>query len=132
MSSVAKDIADLLAADSDVALTFATDLFVGRIPDSPIVATAIIPTAGRPSSDNRQIEYDRHMVEIVSRGTNYETTDALMRSIKSLLVNTSNTTINGSKYTVFTCMVPVYLLAYSENNHPIFSMIFEVQRQTAI
>lgn len=131
MSSVEEDIKDLLEIAPTLDLTFPTNLFIGILPDKPIIATAIRTAPGRPSQDNNEIQYDYYILEVVSRGVNYNTVSQLMQDIKTYLTSLCGTTVGEARYVVLRAITPPYLYEYSENNQPVFSMMIEIQRQIA-
>ena len=132
MASVEEDIKDLLELSLDLDLQFTKNLFIGILPDTPINATALITSAGRMSQDNNDIEYDYFFLEVTTRNTNYSKASTLLQNIKSYLTRLTNTKVGDATYIAINCFTPPYLLAYSENNQPIFSMILELQRELII
>jgi len=135
MSVPSIDIKDLLAADAGLALTFATNLFIGLEPAEPDDCVTIYDTPGRPtlavvdpkaSTDNN---YYYPSVQIRVRNQSYETGWDLIHDIEVLLHGKAHFTANGFKYESILTFSPPSFLMWDENRRASFVTTLDLQRQ---
>lgn len=130
MNSPAFDIKDMLAAESALALTYGTDLFIGSEPITPDNCVTIYDTPGLPDQltmDNAR--YDYPSVQIRIRDNSYIAGYAVGEEIKTSLHGREHETWNGALYTVIRVINGPFLLKYDDNNRAIFVMNLDVQRR---
>lgn len=130
MNSPAEDIKDMLAAESALALTFGTDLFIGREPSSPDNCVTIFDTGGRPPQltfDNEFYGYPSIQIRI--RNNHYQVGWALVEQIKLLLHGKGQETWNDTLYSVIYCSSGPAHLDWDENNRARFIINFNIQRR---
>ena len=135
MNSTAVDIAAYMEADSSgeslVGLTFATDLFVGKEPNSPDNCVTIFDTPGYPPQltflKGERYEYPSIQIRVRNRG--YVAGFAMAESIKELLHGYGQVTINGTFYSLIQCTGGPTLLDWDEKERARFILNFNVQRR---
>ena len=126
MNSVAEDFKDRLVSQS--VATFATDLFVGTMPDSPDLCLVIRDTAGfKPES---RYEWKRPGAQIVVRGAEggYRAAYTLIKAAYDALHAQNNLTINSTVYKLIEAAHEPIYLGEDDKERPMFSLNFEVQR----
>lgn len=131
MNSVSIDVKDMLEAESSLALTFATDLFVGREPTNPDNCVTIYDTPGTaPQLTFTQGEvYEYPSIQIRVRNRNYVTGWNLINDIKSSLHGRGQETWNGTLYSLIAATDSPALLDYDDSNRARFVCNFNIQRR---
>ena len=129
MTSPAEDIKALLEAESSLALDFGTDLFVGDMPESPDNCICVMDTGGFAPSIG---PYYHPSVQILVRGTvgSYSETIAQAQALCITLHAYYGTPSGSSFYYagVWSLGDPFYI-GVDENNRPLFSINFRIQRR---
>lgn len=130
MNSPAQDIKDMIdASDAALGLTFAVNLFVSEMPESPNECVCVYDTGGfDPASTDERYEYPT--VEIMVRGERMEYTDgwSLAQDIKDVLHKLHNETWDSTRYIGIWCVGDVNHIGYDENQRPKFSINFRIHR----
>ena len=131
MNTPADDIKDMLVAESALALTFGTNLFVGREPDTPPdCVTVFDTTAGAPQLTlTGHDDYYRPSIQVRVRNRRYVTGWTLAHNIVAALHARSQQTWNGTRYTFIQCSSGPALLEWDENNRIKFIVNFNIQRR---
>lgn len=134
MNPASKDIADFLNDDTALGLTLATDLFYGRMPDSPDDCITVFDNPGDGPSltlDKATSDYYYSSVSIRARNTDYATGWAQMFNILEYLhgLGQLNAIDNSSYYGVIKAMNDPQVLYWDENDRVIFFINFEIQRK---
>ena len=130
MNIPSEDIKDMLVAESDLNLTFNTNLFIGRMPAKPREAVVIIDYHGYPPDLGlNSVGYERPNVQIVIRDNDYNVGLKLAQDIKDSLHGRSQQTWNGALYSVITCLGSPAPLGWDENGLIQFSINFNLQRR---
>lgn len=131
MNPVSVDIKDMLVAESSVALIFATDLFIARIPAEPDNAVTLYDIGGRVASTLSKSESDYYYspFEVRIRNKSFITGMALADSILSFLHGRAGETWNGTYYSVIKCTTLPFMLEWDDNNRCIIIINFEAQRR---
>lgn len=134
MNAPSEDIKDILAAESSLGLTFATDLFYGREPDGAGYknTVTIFDTSGRPPALTLEEEgagLDYCSVQIRVRNTDYDVGWVLIQDIRDALHGRAQETWNGTLYTVIYCLSGPALLDWDENNRVRFIVNFNMIRR---
>jgi len=130
MSAPSVDIKDILLAESSLALTFATDLFIGKEPASPANTVTIFDTPG-PGADlyfDRTIRWEHSGIQIRVRNRSYVAGWNLLDSIRAVLQGRANETWNSTFYGIITCAGDIALLDWDENNRARWILNFDLQR----
>lgn len=129
MNASSIDIKDMLEADSELALTFGTDLHIGREPAKPVDCVTIFDTQGFPPQINLTSQgYEYPSVQIRVRGKNYEYGWEVIERIKTLLHGRAQETWNNTIYTAIACASGPTLLDWDDNGNPRFIINFNIQR----
>lgn len=128
MNAASEDIKDILVA-AGVGI-FKTNLFIGTMPASPDANVTIRDTPWKPPELNYEIDYPG--IQTLVRGARGQYTAT---QVKAVSVNTVlhgyQETINDTRYIlVAAAHSPIYV-GKDEQNRPMFSINFEIQRTTA-
>ena len=134
MNSASEDIKDILAADSSLGLTYATDLFIGREPAEHTYSNSV--TIFDTSTQSPQLtlagqgeDYDYTSIQIRVRNNKYITGWALIQNIKTALHGLGQVTQGGTLYSLVYCSSGPALLDWDENNRARFIINFNIQRR---
>lgn len=127
MNSSAEDLKDYLDGISSLALTFKTNLFVARMPDTPDQCVVLYDSGGFAPYSN---DYQRPTVQIRTRGAQggYQTIYDLTKAIWDELHELANQTINLTRYIAIYAVDEPFSLGLDDNNRPLFSMNFRIDR----
>ncbi len=131
MQAVSKDVKDMLAAESSLALTFKKDLFIGIEPTKPDDTVTIFDTPSFPPDlymDPTE-RYYYSSIQIRVRNTGYTEGITLARNIMELLHARANETWNGTMYTVITATGEPAWLDFDANHRSRFIVNFNLQRR---
>ena len=134
MNNSAEDVKDILEADSDLALVFATNLFIGNEPTTPKDCVTIFDTPGfapQLTLDTSSIGYEYPSVQIRVRSINYNTGWALIEGIKTLLHGLNQETWNSTLYSHIACSSGPALLDRDDNGLFRFFVNFNINRRNA-
>ena len=133
MNIPAKDVADLLAAQASLSLTFATNVFVGREPASPDNCVTIFDTPGMPPQLTLGAKADDGYyypsIQIRVRNNSYEDGWDLVNAIKEYLHGLKNIEQGGSIYDVIRCTQEPFLLDWDENDRSRLVSTFNINRK---
>lgn len=131
MNAPSIDIKDIIEAESSLALTFATDLFVGREPAKPNDCVTIFDTPGGPPqlTTEKGEDYFYPSIQIRVRNKKYTTGWTLINDIKEFLHGKGPETINNALYTVIFCSIEPALLDWDDNERARFVTTFNLQRR---
>lgn len=131
MNAPSEDIKDMLVADTNLSLVFATDLFIGRVPTQPDNCAIIIDTVGGPAEVAYQKgeDYFYSNIQIIVRNNSYKAGYALAKDIMTSLHNRAGETWNGTFYTVIYCTGEPFFQDSDENNRTQFFINFHLQRR---
>lgn len=128
MNSPAIEVKDILE-DFNIG-TFARDLFVSQMPETPDVCMCVYDSGGfAPDSDNI---YERPTVQVAVRGAagKYEEAYGKAASIKNILHDLHNESWGTSRYIGIWAMSDVLFLGYDEKNRPLLTVNFRIHRTT--
>jgi len=134
MNAVSKDIKDMLVADTDLSLVFATNLFVGAEPTLPKDCVTIFDTPGGPpqltlGGKKANEGYYYPAIQIRVRNANYITGETLIQKIRDSLHGRAQETWNGTLYSVILCSSGPAMLDWTENGLVRFIVNFNIQRR---
>ena len=133
MSLPTDNIKDILVSESG--LTFATDLFIGRMPESPHDCVVLFDTPGRGPqafSSQQTDSYDYAAFQLRVRNTAYNTGFALIQGYVKTLHNRGNEMVGSDYVSVITALDSPFLLEWDENDRAVIAVNFEIQRIRAI
>lgn len=131
MNPASVDIANILAAYPIFGLTFATNLFVGKEPDTPDNCVTIFDTPGEPPErllTKVPTFVWRPSIQIRVRDTSYIAGWFLINQIQSTLHNRGPEIRNDTRYLTMFCEQEAALLDWDENNRVRFVTTFGLQR----
>jgi len=131
MNPASVDIKDLLEAESALALSFATNLFIGMSPPEPDSCVTIFDTPGfGPDLElGGSGEYYYPSIQIQVRDTSYLDAWQLADDIRQVLHGRGPIVLNGTTYTVIRSTDEPSLLLWDEKSRATFSMNFDMQRR---
>jgi hypothetical protein len=119
--------------ETDAVATVGTDLFLGRLPDSPDDCLAVIITPGLAGVDTFTgdgILVEQPGLQILARGANYSTAETLARSAFDSLVAITNEAVDGTQW--LRC-APVqsepFSIGRDDRDRAILSCNFEVMKE---
>ena len=132
MNSPAVDIASYLDGISSLALTFATDLFVGKMPDedaSDIDIACVFDPPGGTRDAKQDIRTPSVQVLVRGKRGGYQTGYALIASIADELHGQNDLTISGARYIhILQEGGGIMFLQFDEKKRPMFSVNFTMLR----
>lgn len=131
MNPPSVDIKDLLDADSDVGLTFPTDLFVSEMPKEPDLCAAVFDSGG--FDPDAHIDYQRPTVQVRVRGNKgaYVAAHSLAQAIRDALNGLNDQTVNATRYIGIWVVGDVLSLGQDDNGRPLLSVNFRIHRTAA-
>jgi hypothetical protein len=131
MNDPADDIAQILAGDSSLGLTIASNLFVGHRPTDPPNAVSVQTNPGgapTPQFDLRRMEVTVYFRG--ARGTYRETWDLANRCLEALR-GVHNLVLNGSRYILINPTTDVWALGQDAKGHEFFQFMVRILRAAA-
>ena len=131
MNEPSKDIADMLADKSSLALTFGTDLFVSNLPDSPDDCVAVYDAPGDSPEQGSDIYRPGIQIQVRGASDSYSDTWSEAFNIREELDGKYNVTKNGSCYIGIFAVGEIIPLGRDRHNRPVFSMNFRLIRESA-
>ncbi len=135
MNSPSEDITDiLLESDAGLDLVFGKSLFFSKEPDDKNTQDKVVTVYDTGGDEPvAQYFYEYPNVQIRIRGDKFKYKEAysLLNSIKNELHGTNNKTINGARYVGIWASSDIISLGYDEENRPILTVNFRLQRTIA-
>ncbi len=131
MQSPSQDIKDMLVADTALALTYATNLFIGKEPSKPDNCVTIFDTAGFSPylGLGGEVGYEYPSIQIRVRNIKYTNAWDLIERIKDSLHGRNHQTWNDTLYMLIACSSGPALLDWDDNNNVRFVVNFDLQRK---
>ena len=135
MNASSKDIVQILEESGESSgfddLVFATNLFIGKEPPAPKNCVTIFDTSGiAPDLGLTDQGYERPSIQVRVRNTSYIAGWNLIERIKNCLHGLSQTTVNGTLYSVIYCSSGPTLLDWDDNGNCRFVCNFLIQRRS--
>jgi len=131
MQAPSIDIAEMLEAESVLALTFGTNLFVGKEPITPANCVTIFDTYGHaPQLGLTTQGYEFPTIQIRVRNIDYVDGWNIIESIKEKLHGIGNITWDGTFYAAIYCAYGPGLLDWDDNSRARFIINFNIQRRS--
>jgi hypothetical protein len=130
MNIASQDIKDMLVADTNLSLVFATDLFIGVEPTLPKNCVTIFDMSGRPPQltlAGKGENYYYPSIQIRVRNVSYIAGWALIESIRTSLHGRAQETWNGTLYSVIYCSSGPAMLDWDDNSRVRFIINFDIQ-----
>ena len=136
MNAPSKDIVQYLEESGESSgfsdLIYATNLFIGREPSSPIDCVTIFDTPGfAPYLGLTSVGYEYPSIQIRVRNKKYTDGWAIIERIKDALHGLSQQTVNGTLYSVVYCSSGPALLDWDDNGNCRLIINFNLQRRSA-
>ena len=129
MKSLSYDIKDILVAAS--ALKFGEDLFISRLPASPLNIVALYDTSGSPPNVtlDKAVKWN-DSIQILVRNSSYTKAFEVAYEIMDVLHLISNQEVNGTLYYFILAANSPYHLQSDENKRgeTLLSLNFNVKR----
>lgn len=135
MNSPSKDIKDLLEdSGSGIDLVYAENLFCNLVPDvgvDNILTVTVLDSPGDSPYPGTAV-YDRPGIMVYVRGVanGYTAAYEMAADISTYLHNKHNETINSTRYISIFRVGDINWLGFDENQRPMFSINFAIQRTT--
>jgi hypothetical protein len=131
MNAPSVEIKDILETDSGLGLEYATDLFVGEMPDTPDECVCVYDSPGEDPQAG--FTYERPHVQIRVRGAKGKYVEAhnLARAVAAVLHGLTNETVGATRYIGIWQIGSVIPLGLDDNKRPIMTINFRAQRTTA-
>ena len=130
MNSQSEDVKDMLEAESDLDLTFATNLFIGKEEKNPDNCVTIFDTPGFPPALGLTSQgYEYPSIQIRVRNRSYTTGWNLIEKIKTALHGRAQETWNSTLYSVIYATHSPALLDWDDNGRVRFIINFNIQRR---
>jgi hypothetical protein len=128
MNPPSEDIKDILEGETGLALTFATDLFIGQMPETPDACVCVYDSGGYPGEENYL--YERPTVQVKVRGGRggYKIAHELCQNIRDVLHGLHNVTVNSARYVGIWVETDVMSIGPDELHRPHFTVNFRIHR----
>jgi hypothetical protein len=132
VNAPSEDVKDILEADGSLSLTFPTNLFIGKEPDTPDTCVTIFDTGEFPAMLTmiKGENYFYPTIQIMVRDNGYTAGYTLISNIRDALHGVSHETRNNAVYEVIYCVSGPQLLDYDSHNRARFVANFNLQRQS--
>ena len=130
--SIGEELATYLAAQS-VGVSGET-LFVGRLPDAPVQATAIIEYPGAPGEyiqEQPRVAIEKPHVQIQCRAATYPLGRTLINTAYQAIDAIRNQTLSGTRYLGGFPIQPPFVLERDANELVVFAFNAELWRAAA-
>lgn len=129
--SLLDDLGDYLTSGS-TGVT-GTDIFLGRMPDTPAACTSIAETGGMApehamSTGPGNAVLERPRVQVLARATTYAAAKTRIKIAEGLLDGLRPRTINGIQYHFASAVQPPFLLQYDSAERPVLAQNFEIHK----
>lgn len=129
--SLLADLGDCLSSGSTGIV--GTDIFLGRLSDTPAAQIAITEYGGFApvhawNSGPGNAVLERPRVQLSSRAETYTAAKSRIKEMEHLLDGLRDRTINGTTYHFVQAVQPAFLLEYDANNRPILAQNFDVSK----
>jgi hypothetical protein len=101
MKSVAEDIKNLIVAETSLGLTFAENLFIARMPETPVNCVCLFDSSD--AGDDTLLTGNPIEVcsfQVLVRHLNYTDAYTLANALKSFLTSIVNTSVDGTFYLI--------------------------------
>lgn len=130
MNAPSYDIKDMLEAESSLGLTFGSNLFYGREPESPNNCVTIFDTVGYGSDitlDQKSIF--NPSVQVRVRNIDYDDGWTLIKQIEDVLNAKANEVWNSTMYLLIQTISGPAFMDWDENNRVRFVINFNLKRR---
>lgn len=110
--------------------TVGTNLFLGRLPDTPDAATALFEYAGAAPFHTMgpTVVWERPRLQVLCRAADYATARSQAETIYQLLDVVAETTIESVRYHQIEALQSPFLVQRDANDRPVIGCNYEVWR----
>ena len=119
-----------LIDSSSATLTLGTNLFLGRLPDSPDLCVAVYQYGGeeplRTMGGDTIASYEKPRIQVVTRAAGYSTAEALSRTIWGYLDAVLNETLTATPYLRISAIQSPFPMERDVQDRVIFAQNFTV------
>ena len=127
------EIGTYLAANvTDTTLTLGTNLFLGRLPETPDTCVALIETAGligvEAMGGSSLPAYTRPRAQVLVRANAYSDASSLAEDIYKQMQEVDNESLSGVYYLRANGMQPPFYLERDEQERALFSCNYQTLR----
>lgn len=131
MNPSSVDIKTIILTESTLGLTFASNLFIAKEPDSPDTCVTIFDTTGFAPmlTSNAAERYDYPGVQIRVRSRDYLEGWGLIKDINDLLHGRANEEWGNTMYTLIKCAGEPAAVGWDEKDRCVFSVNYNIQRR---
>lgn len=131
MNPVSIDIKDMLESESSLALTFQTNLFIGKEYDSPDQCVTIFDTSnlGTSMTLTGEDNYSYNAIQIRVRDMSFSQGMSLAENIVVFLHGKAHETWNNTLYCLISCITNPTLLDWDKKNRCRIIINFNIQRR---
>jgi hypothetical protein len=133
MDSPAMNIKDILEAESSLALTFASNLFIGREPVDPDTCVTLYDIGGMEPqarlSNNAAYLYEFSNVQVRVRANSYTDAYDLIYAMLSVLHGYGQETVGTAYISAILAKQDPAFLAWDEKDRAIFVNNYSIQRR---
>jgi hypothetical protein len=132
MNPASEDVKDLLLAESSLALTFGTDLFISEIEESATEPALGVYDTGGPDRD-LATDIEEPMVQIRVRGAKggYLAAHEKLQAAATALHGQANITQGGARYLLIAVQTEVLFVGYDGNQRPMLTVNLRTIRTAA-
>lgn len=123
---VSRDMATLLE-NASVA-TFGTDMFIGRLPQTPVNCLALYDMQGSPVLHIETALLDQWRVQVIVRNEEYDAGYIVAASIEAALNGRSRTDIGNNRYPGIHRDTTIFFRGFDEQNRAEFIQFFRGTR----
>jgi hypothetical protein len=131
VNAASRDVKDLLAGESALALTPGDDLHISEMPSTPDACISVHDSGGPPPSALFTLERPTVQVRVRAEKGHYEAGHATAAAIRDLLNGMHGFTLNGSRYISIFATSDVIPLGNDQNRRPEFTVNFQIQRTSS-
>jgi hypothetical protein len=134
MNAPSEDVKDILDGESELGLTYGTDLFISEMPSIPDACVCVYDSGGyAPDGCLDGAQFERPTIQIQVRGARggYLIAHELAQSIRDALHGLADYEINGARYLGMWLEGDVNYIGQDDNNRPILSLNFRLERTDA-
>ena len=130
MNPSSEDIKDILESSAVGVGTFATDLFIGKEPDSPNACVTIYDTGGAEPEAGYVYDYPTIQIRIRGEVGGYRNAYLKAKEVRDALHGRINEIWSSTRYIGIWAMSDILFLGIDDKQRPIFTVNFRIHRTT--
>jgi hypothetical protein len=120
MTDYAVSMKDILVAAG--VGTFATDLFVGKLPRTPDACVSVMQTGGKDSNPKWLLDYPSMQVMVRGAKNDYQGAYAKAVAVKDALIGYPSQDVNGDRWVQVNQLGDLMSLGFDEEDRAMFSL----------